>query len=157
MMDKILLIANSMISESTLPHFPATTDDAAEFMRVRAFDQLHSVLDGYVDRGSQQKMNVFGHADKSVQAVTAFAAMPVKRFQKEVYIDFDCEQFSAVVCRERHKIGSGRGDKSSRLQEQTPAAGSRTSPPSLNWHEWNSCPSRLFYLQRLSFWERTNG
>ena len=24
---------------------------------------------------------------------------------------------------------------------------------SLNWHEWNSCPSRLFFLQDFSFRE----
>jgi hypothetical protein len=23
----------------------------------------------------------------------------------------------------------------------------------LNWHEWNSCPSRLFSVRGFSFWE----
>ena len=153
MMDEILLITNSMISESALPHFLATTDDAAEFMRVGAFDQLHSPLDGHVDRGSQQKMNVFGHDDKSVQFETALATIPVKRLQKKPDVSFDDEQFPSVESRESNEVSSRRGEQSSRLQEQTSAAGSRTSPPTLNWHEWNSCPSRLFFTREFSFWE----
>jgi hypothetical protein len=66
--------------------------------------------------------------------------------QQEPDVRFDCKQFAAVESRESHEIGSGRGDESSRLQEHTSAAESRTSSESVNWHEWNSCPSRLFFL-----------
>jgi hypothetical protein len=59
--------------------------------------------------------------------------------------------------RESHEVSSRRGDESSRLQERTSAAGSRASLQSLNWHEWNSCPSRLFFAREFSFWERTHG
>jgi hypothetical protein len=63
--------------------------------------------------------------------------------QEETHVRFDHEQFSAVVRRERHEVSSRRGDEASRLQEQTSAAESRASVQTLNWHEWNSCPSRL--------------
>src|SRR5437763_5555497 len=63
-------------------------------------------------------MNMFRHHDESVQAIATFAAIPTNRLQKTAHVSFDDEQFSAVVCREGHEIGSGRGDKSSRLQEQ---------------------------------------
>src|SRR5229473_7623034 len=99
-------------------------------------------------------MNMFRHHDESMQAVTAFAAIPIKSFQKEPYIDFDCEQFSAIVRREGYEISSRRGDESSRLQGETSAAGSRTSLQTLNWHEWNSCPSRLFSTRTSSIWEK---
>jgi hypothetical protein len=64
--------------------------------------------------------------------------------QEETHVSFDHEQFSAVVRREGHEVSPGRGDEASRLQEQTSAAGSRVSFHTLNWHEWNSCPSRSF-------------
>jgi hypothetical protein len=53
MMQEIFLIANSMVGETSLPNFLRSTEDAPEFMRVRAFDQLNGPLDGDIDRGSQ--------------------------------------------------------------------------------------------------------
>jgi hypothetical protein len=94
------------------------------------------------------------HDYEGVQFVAVFAAVPMKRLQEKAHVIFDYEQFSAAVRRERHEISSGRGDESSRFQEQTSAAESRTSVSTLNWHEWNSCPSRLFLLRRVSFQER---
>jgi hypothetical protein len=45
MMHEINVVANPMIGESALPDFLIATDDAAEFMRVCAFDQLDGSLD----------------------------------------------------------------------------------------------------------------
>jgi hypothetical protein len=132
MMHVIDFIPNPVIRESALPNFLPSTDDAAEFMGVCAFDQLDRALDGYVDRRSQEKMNVLRHDNEGVQAVTAFATIPVKRFQEDVHIDFDEKQLSTVEGRESHEI----------------------SPRTLNWHEWNSCPSRLFVAREFLFWER---
>lgn len=146
MMNVIHLVANPMIGESALPNFLVAADQASQFMRVRAFDQLDGPLDRHVARQGQQQMNVFGHDDKRVQAVAAFATIPIKRFQEHPHIDFDREQFSAVESREGYEVSPRRGEESSGLQEQTSAAGSRTSPQTLNWHEWNSCPSRWFFL-----------
>jgi hypothetical protein len=116
MMHEINLIANPMIRESALPYFLVSTDDATKFVRVSAFDKLDRALDGYVDRGSQQQMDVFGHDDKGMQFITAFAAMPIKRLQEKADIEFDDKQLSAVVGREGYEISSGWGDEPSRLQ-----------------------------------------
>jgi hypothetical protein len=62
-----------------------------------------------------------------------------------------------MVRREGYEISSGWRDESSRFQRDPSAAESRASFLTLNWHEWNSCPSRLFSAQRFSFWERANG
>ncbi len=146
MMHEIKLAANSMIGESSLPDFLIAADDRPEFMRVRTFNQLDCALDSHVARRSQQQVNVFGHDHKRVQFVAAFATMPIESFQEEACVKFDDEQFPAMISRERHEIGPRRGDESYRLQGETSAAESRTSLQTLNWHEWNSCPSRLFFL-----------
>jgi hypothetical protein len=144
MMHEINLIANPMIGESAFPYFGTAANDAAEFMRVCTLDKLDRALDGHVVRGSQQEMNVLWHKDKRMQCVAAFTTMPIERLQEKSDVQFDNEQFPALVGREGHEICSGRGDESSRLQGETSAAESRASLCSLNWHEWNSCPSRLF-------------
>jgi hypothetical protein len=84
-----------------------------------------------------------------VQFIAAFAPMPIKRLQKKAYVSFDGEQLSAVVRRECNEISSRRGKESSRLQKRTSAAESRASFETLNWHEWNSCPSRLFFVANV--------
>jgi hypothetical protein len=151
MMNEILRIANPMIGKSALPDFLCATDDCSEFMRVGALDQLDCAFDRYVVRRSPQQVNVFGHNDECVQFVAALSAIAVERLQKKADINFDDEQFPAMVRRERHEVSSRRGYESSRLQEQTSAAGSRMSFRSLNWHEWNSCPSRWFYFSGFRF------
>ncbi len=54
MVRKIHFIPNPTISESALPHFAFSANDAAEFVRVSAFDQLNCPFNRYVGRGSQQ-------------------------------------------------------------------------------------------------------
>jgi hypothetical protein len=157
MMHKIDAIPNPMIGEAALPDFGFSTDDTTEFMGVRTLDKLDRTLDGYVDLGSQQEMNVFRHDDESVQFISALAAMSVERLQKEPDVRFNDKQFPAVVRREGYEITSRRRDESSRLQGETLAAGSRASLETLNRHEWNSCPSRLFFVRELSFWETRVG
>jgi hypothetical protein len=146
MMNEIHLVANPMIRKSSLPDFLIAPDDTSESMRVRAIDQLDGAFNRHIGSGRQEQMNMFRHDNQSVQAVATFATIPIQRFQEETYINFDREQFAAVESREGHEISSRRGDESSRLQGETSAAGSRTSLQTLNWHEWNSCPSRLNFL-----------
>ena len=157
MMHKIDAIPNTMISEPALPDFLIAADDRPEFVRAGTLDQLNSAFDSNVHSRSEQQMNVFGHDDEGVQFVTAFAAMPIKRLQENPHIDFDDKQSTPMVRRERHKVSSRRREKPSRLQRRTSAAESRGSLPTLNWHEWNSCPSRWFFVREFSFWERANG
>jgi hypothetical protein len=151
MMHKVHLVANSMIREPALPDFLAPTNDTAEFVRIRALDQLHSPLNGRVARRCQEQMNMLGHDNESLQEVTAFATIAVNRFQEETDISLNGEQFSTVVRREGHEVSSRRGNEPSRLQERTSAAESRTSLETLNWHEWNSCPSRWFSHDQFRF------
>jgi len=153
MVREILLIANSVIGESSLPDFLVATDYSAEFVRVGAFDQLNSPFDCHIVRRGQQEMNVFRHKNESVQAITTFATIPIKHLQENPCVEFDDEQFPAPVRGESYEISSGRGYESSRLQGETSAAESRASFKTLNWHEWNSCPSRLFFVRRFSFRE----
>jgi len=150
-MDEINLAANSMVGESSLPNFLIATDDRSEFMRVSAFDQLDCAFNRHVGSGSQEQMNMLRHDDESVQVVAAFAAMPVKCLQEKAYVSFDDKQFPAMVGREGHEISSRRGEEPSRLQKRTSAAESRTSLQTVNWHEWNSCPSRLFSCEEFRF------
>src|SRR2546423_12576759 len=100
-------------------------------------------------------MDVLGHQNERMQFIPAFAPVPIKRRQEEGSVRFNNEQSPPLPRRKRHEISSGRGEKPSRLQEQTSAAGSRTSLRTLNWHEWNSCPSRLFSCDGFRF--GTNG
>ena len=146
MMDEIQLAANPMIGEASLPDLLIAADNASEFVRIRAFDQLNRAFDGYVVRRSQEQMSMFRHDNKRVQFITPFATIPIERFQEDPYIYLDRQQFSAMKRRESDEISSRRGDESSRLQKQISAAESRMSFRSVNWHEWNSCPSRWFFL-----------
>jgi len=153
MMREIHFVADPVIGESSLPHFSLSANDSPEFMRTCAFDQLNSPLYCHVQGGSQQQMHMLGHQDKRMQLIPALAAMPVERLQESPDVRFDNEQPPALPGREGHEISSGRRDESSRLQGETSAAVSRTSSLTLNWHEWNSCPSRLFSVRGFSFWE----
>ena len=67
-------------------------------------------------------MNVLRHQDERVQSVAVFAAVAIKGFQEEAHVVFDHEQSSTLPRRKCHEIGSGRGDESYGLQEQTSAA-----------------------------------
>jgi hypothetical protein len=155
MMHEINVVPNPVIGESALPDLLIASNNAPEFVRVRAFDQLDGPLNSRVACRSQQQMKVLRHHHKGMQFITALATMPIDGLQKDPHIDFHDEQFAAVVGRESHEIRSGWRDESSRLQRQTPAAESRASVWSLNWHEWNSCPSRLLFFDVSRF--GTNG
>jgi hypothetical protein len=151
MMHEIDVAPNPMVSEPSLPDLLLSTNDSAEFMRIRALDQLDSPLNRHVAGESQQQMNMLGHDDECMQFEAVFSAIAVERLQKKAHVSFDDEQFPAMVRRERHEVGSRRGDESSRLQKRTSAAGSRASFETLNWHEWNSCPSRWFFTPHCRF------
>jgi hypothetical protein len=101
-------------------------------------------------------MYMLGHQNKRMQLISALAPMPVERLQENPDVRFDNEQSLALPRGERHEISSRRRDESSGLQGETSAAGSRTSSLTLNWHEWNSCPSRLFSECGVQFWERVS-
>jgi hypothetical protein len=98
MVREIHFIANPMISESSFPDFPFSANNGAEFMRVRAFDQLDRAFEGYVIRRSQQEMNMLGHQNKRMQFVMALAAMSVKRFQEKANVRFDNKESSSLPC-----------------------------------------------------------
>jgi hypothetical protein len=146
MIHEINVVANSVIGKPALPYLALPAKDSPEFMRVRTLDELNSSLNGHVDGRSQQQMNVFRHDDKRVQFIASLASMPIEGLQEESNVRFDNEQLPALPCREGHEVRSLWGDEPSRLQEQTSAAESRTSPLTVNRHEWNSCPSRWFLL-----------
>jgi hypothetical protein len=57
-----------------------------------------------------------------VQLITAFAAISIQSLQEQECVVFDDQQSSALPSRKSYEVGSGRGDESSRLQEQTSAA-----------------------------------
>ena len=135
MMREINVAANPMVGELALPDFLIAPDQGSEFMRVRALDQLDGAFNRDVPSWGKKQMDMLRHQDEGVQAVTAFSTIPVKRFQEDPHIDFNDEQFAAVVSRKRHEVSSGRTEESSRLQSETSAAGSRTSLQTLNWHE----------------------
>ncbi len=80
-------------------------------------------------------MNMFRHENEGMEFVAAVPAISVESFQKQSDIGFDNKEPSTLPGRERYEVGSGRGDESSRLQEQTSAAGSRDLLLSLNRHE----------------------
>jgi hypothetical protein len=44
-MQTVLIVANSVISESALPDFAGSANHAAERMRVSAFDQLNGMFE----------------------------------------------------------------------------------------------------------------
>jgi hypothetical protein len=146
MMHEIHFVANPVIGDTALPHLALSANDAPEFMGICAFDQLDCPLDCYVRRGSQQEMHMLRHQDKRMQFIPSLSAMPVERSQEEPNVRFDNEQPRAIPRREGYEICSGWRDESFRLQGETSAAESRASFWSLNWHECNSCPSRLFFV-----------
>jgi hypothetical protein len=117
---EILGVANTMIGETALPDFAFPAEDFSEGVGVAALDKLDGVLDSYIMGRSQQKMNMLGHEDEGVELIAA--AITVESFQEEADVIFDDEESSTLPSRESDEIGSGRGDESSRLQEQTSAA-----------------------------------
>ena len=63
MVHEILVIANPVIRESSFLDFSFATEDAAEGMRIAAFDQLNGMFERYIICGSEQEMDVFRHQE----------------------------------------------------------------------------------------------
>lgn len=122
MMRKVFRVTNPMISESALPDFTLAPENGSESIRISALYEWNRVLDSYVLRGSDQQMNVFWHHNEGVNLKAAFAAVAVHGLKEHAHVILDDEQPAPVPGRERYEVSSGRGDKTSRLQEQTSAA-----------------------------------
>src|SRR5260370_33137619 len=90
-----------------------------------------------------KQMNVIGY-DERVQLKPSSATITVQCFQEKADMGFHNEEPLTLPRRERDEISSRWGDQASWFHGRTSAAGSR-STPSLNWHEWNSCPSQFFF------------
>jgi hypothetical protein len=67
-------------------------------------------------------MDMLGHNDEGVNLKAAFSPMAVHGLQEKPDVVLDNEESSALPRREGDEVSSGRGDESSRLQEQTSAA-----------------------------------
>ena len=105
-----------MIGEPPQPKLAFPTDDSAEFMRISAFDQLHSPLDGDIKRGRQQKMHMLRHQNKSMQFVSSLAAVPIKSSQEDPNIRFNHEQSAPFPSNKCDEISSRRRDEPRRPQ-----------------------------------------
>jgi hypothetical protein len=128
MVDEVLIISNPMVCKSSLPDFPLAPEYRTESMRVSAFNELNGVLNGYIVRGCEQKMNVFWHEYKGVNLETTFTPVPIHSYKKGPRIIFDDEESAALPSRKGNEVSSGRRDESSRLQEQTSAAKAASFP-----------------------------
>jgi len=73
----VVLVANAMICEPTLPDLPLATKDLGQSMRVSAFDELNGMLQCDVGSGSNEQMNVFGHHGEGMQLKTTLAAIAI--------------------------------------------------------------------------------
>ncbi len=82
MMKEIPSIANPMIRKPALPDFRLASDQSAEFMRIRAFDQLNAALKSHVLSRREQEMNMVRHNNEGVQEVPALAAVVKQSFEK---------------------------------------------------------------------------
>jgi len=119
---EVLVVANSVIGESSFPDFPFAAEDVSERVGVSALDELNGMFERYAVGGSEQEMNVFRHQGEGVELITALAAISILGLQEKAGVVFDHEQSSTLPGGESREIGSGRGDESARLQEQTSAA-----------------------------------
>ena len=108
-MQKVLIVTNSVIRETALPDFAGAANHAAEGVRVPTLDELHGMFERDV-------------ASRSMKLEAAFSAISVESYQEEAAIVFDNEKSSALPSREGNEVSSGRGDQSSRLQGQTSTA-----------------------------------
>ena len=121
-MKKILVVTNPMIGEASSPDFASAANQISEGMGIAAFDQLHRVFQRYVVRRSKQQVHMFRHDDERVDLKSSFATISIKGLKKESNVVLDYEQSPSLPCRECYKVGSGRRDEPSWLQERTSAA-----------------------------------
>ncbi len=115
-------IANPVVGKSPFPDFSTASHDSANGMGISALDELHSMFERYVVGRAKQEMNMLRHYDERVKLNAALTAVAIDCLQEQASVVLDHKESSTLPCRKRHEIGSGRGDESSRLQEQTSAA-----------------------------------
>jgi hypothetical protein len=92
---KIRRVTNTMIRESSLPHF-AFSPLCSQRVRVASFDELDRTLQGYAGSWRQQQVDVFGHDDEGVQFESSLPAIVVESLEKESYVRFDNEEPAAL-------------------------------------------------------------
>lgn len=124
MINEIPRVANAMIRETPLPDFSAP-ELQTKRPRISAFNQLNSSLQRHILRGSQKQMHVLRHQNKSMQKKFSLPPITIESFQEKPHVRLNHEQPPALPSQERHKISPRRRNRSSRLHEQTSAAGSR--------------------------------
>jgi hypothetical protein len=122
MVDEVLMISNPMVCKSPLPDFPLAPEYRTKSMRESTLNELNGVLNCYIVRGCEEKMNVFWHKYKSVNLETTFTPVQIHGYKKKPRIVFDDEQSATLPRRECNEVSAGRRNKSCRLQEQTSAA-----------------------------------
>ncbi len=150
MMREIKFVANPMIGKSALPNLALSSNDSAEFVRVRAFDQLNRPLDGYVDRGRQQEMYMLGHQNERMQFVPPVAAMTKKSSQENSDVRFDHEQSAAFPSHKSDEVSSRRRDKS-RLLQSKPQRLKAASTFELKLARVELVPFPMIFCAELSF------
>jgi len=121
-MAEVSVVTNSVIGESSLPDFPIAADDRSKGVRVSALDELNGMFKRHVCCGSKQEMRMFRHEDEGVNLKSTFAAVSMESLQEKARVVLDNQQPSTLPRRKGYEIGSGWGDESSWLQEQTSAA-----------------------------------
>jgi hypothetical protein len=122
MVDEVLIITNAMICKASLPDFPLATEDRTESMRISTLDQLNRVLDCYVARRREEKMNMFRHKHECMKFESSVTATSVHGSEKESNIILDDKESAPLPRRECYEVSAGWRNDSSRLQEQTSAA-----------------------------------
>jgi hypothetical protein len=98
---KVISVANPVVREPALPDGqlrPHTMGKAS-------FDQPHRTLDRDA-LGSQQKVNVVRHDDKSVQFGVSLPTVLLQGFKKELCIGHNLKEPAAIKGRAGHKEGS---------------------------------------------------
>jgi hypothetical protein len=93
---KIFNIANSMVGESSLPNFSLALKFHTNRVRIASFDELQRALQGNVDGGRKQQVDVFGHYYKGVQSKSSLSFVAVESFQKQPGVGLDNKDSPAL-------------------------------------------------------------
>jgi hypothetical protein len=115
MVGKILPIANSVVGESSLPHFTSPSDSYSESVRIPSLDQLDGAFNCDLVGWSQEQMNMFRHEDECVQPITAIATVSVQGFQEQANVGFNHKQSLALPRCEGDEVRAGWRNQSYRL------------------------------------------
>ena len=78
MVNKIPIIANTVIRKSSLPDFSCATEYGSESMGVSALYELNGVFECYVLSRSQQDVYVLGHENEGVKLIPSLAAIAIQ-------------------------------------------------------------------------------